>query len=305
VKTVPELDAMLSPGEMGCLKSGDYGSIDTIADLYSSGMPGAQITITPAPGAETKITGLILLWGSYTTLSGLNIDGSNTAYSQERAGTDCPYPVSNGLEINGHDDVFEDNDFYESMPSLRGNGIGVGWNGQANDTIIRYNRIHDLGRCLAQDQMIYLAHGDGVQIYDNWMWNDPHGWGVQIYPGAADAHVYDNVIDHAGSGFVVGGSSQVANNVIDHNIVIDSTGPVDTGLDGVGITTCCGDSPRGVFRDNDVYHDPGGIDAGADMTVVDNTTTNPKLADPAQHDYRPTVNLPGFHLWNGRVVSAR
>jgi hypothetical protein len=299
VQTVAELDTLLGPGQTGCLQSGDYGSITTNTDLYSSGTPGAQITITPAPGATTKITGLIMLWGNYTSLSGLTIDGSNTAYSQERPGTSCPYPVSNGLEINGTNDIFEYNNFYESVPSLRGNGIGVGWNGQANDTIIRYNRIHDVGQCMAQDHLIYLAHSNGTQIYDNWMWNDPHGWGVQVYPGASDSNIYDNVIDHAGSGFVVGGSSQVANNVIDHNIVMNSTGPMDSGLNGVGISTCCGIGPGNSFTDNIVYNNPGGISAATGMTVSDNTTSNPELNDPAANDYRPTVNLPGFSLWDG------
>jgi hypothetical protein len=93
---------------------------------------------------------------------------------------------------------------------------------------------------MAYDQMIYVASGDNVQVYDNWMWNDPHGWGVQLYPDATNAHVYDNVIDHAGSGFVVGGSSAVAGNEIDHNIVLNSTGmpyyggvAQGTGLDAV------------------------------------------------------------------------
>jgi hypothetical protein len=299
VLTVAELDAALTPGQTGCLEAGDYGSISTITDLYTSGTAGAPITITTAPGQASKITGLIMIWGNYTTLSGLNIDGSNNAYAQERAGTSCPYPVSNGLEINGHNDVFEGNDFYESVPSLRGNGIGVGWNGQADGTIIRDNRIHDLGQCMAQDQMIYLAHGDGVQIYGNWMWNDPHGWGVQLYPGASNAHVFDNVIDHAGSGFVVGGSAQVAGNMIDHNIVMNSTGPIDTGLNGVGVSTCCGIGPNNVFKDNDLYNNPGGIAAASGMTVTDNTTTNPQLADPTHHDYRPTTQLPGYNLSDG------
>ena len=48
-----------------------------------------------------------------------------------------------------------------------------------------------------------------VRIYDNWMWNDPHGWGVQVYPAARNASIHDNVIAETGSGFVVGGSANV------------------------------------------------------------------------------------------------
>ncbi len=299
--TLGALDGALAPGQTGCLEAGDYGSTSTNYVLGKSGTSGGQITITAAAGNAVTVKGLIEINGSYITLSGLNIDGSNTAYSDERSGTQCPYPVSNGLEINGQHDIFENNNFYQSIPGLRGDGLGVGWNGQADGTIIRYNRIHDLGQCQAYDQMIYLAHGNGVQIYDNWLWNDPHGWGVQIYPGAAGAHVYNNVIDAAGSGFVVGGSPSVSGNTIDHNIVINSTGLTDAGLDrGVGISTCCGLGAGNSFQANDVYNNPGGIDSASGITLTANTTTNPRLADPQHHDYRPaTTILNAWNLWDG------
>jgi hypothetical protein len=212
------------------------------------------------------------------------------------------------LEIDGVGDVFEDNDFFQSVPSLRGNGIGIGWNHPADNAIIRNNRIHDLGQCQAYDQMIYLAHGNGVQIYDNWLWNDPHGWGVQVYPGASNAHIYDNVIDSAGSGFVIGGSTQVANNTIDHNIVLNSTGLPDAGLSrGVGVSTCCGLGSGNTFTDNVVYNNPGGIAAASGIRVSGNTTTAPNFADAAEHDYRVTAHTPNpitnWNLWDGSAIT--
>ncbi len=235
------------------------------------------------------------------TLSGLQIDGSNDFYRQERPGTRCPYPVSNGLEIDGHNDIFEGNNFYQSVASLRGNGLGIGWNGQADNTIIRNNRIHDLGQCKAYDQMIYLAHGNGVRIYDNWLWNDPHGWAVQVYPAASNAHIYHNVIDRAGSGFVVGGSRNVSNNTIDHNVVLNSTGLPDAGTTGTGITECCGLGTGNSFKDNDVFNNPGGIGRGAGLTFSGNTTSNPHLVNPQAHDYSgvPGSTTARWRLWNG------
>jgi hypothetical protein len=298
--TVEALDGTLKPGQTGCLLSGTYGSISTIHNLGNNGTATGQITITPAPGEAAKIVGLVELEGSYTTLSGLTIDGSNNLYSVQRSGTSCPYPVSNGLEIDGHDDIFQDNDFYQSVASLRGNGIGVGWNHSADNTIIRDNRIHDLGQCMAYDQMIYLAHGTGVQIYDNWMWNDPHGWGVQVYPAASNAHIHDNVIDGAGSGFVLGGSSQVSGNTIDHNIVLNSTGLPNAGLpEGVGISTCCGLGSGNSFTDNIVANNPGGVAAASGITLAGNTTTAPAFADAVRHDYRLANQLAGWGLWDG------
>ena len=304
--SVEALDWTLKPGQTGCLLAGTYGSISTTHRLTTDGTATGQITITSAPGQQAKVIGLVEVEGSYTTVSGLTIDGSNNLYDVQRAGTSCPSPVSNGLEIDGAGDIFQNNDFYQSVPSLRGNGIGIGWNHPADNAIIRNNRIHDLGQCMAFDQMIYLAHGTGVQIYDNWLWNDPHGWGVQIYPAASNAHVYDNVIDSAGSGIVIGGSSQVANNTIDHNIILNSTGLPNAGLpQGVGISTCCGLGPGNTFTNNVLYNNPGGTANATGITLTNNTTTAPNLANPTTHDYRTTPTSPTllatWTLWDGNL----
>jgi hypothetical protein len=300
--TVAKLDRSLAPSQAGCLLAGTYGSTSTVYDLTNSGSAsGGDITITAYPGEAAKLVGLVELEGSYTVLSDLDIDGSNTSYSEERPGTSCPYPVSNGLEIDGNDDVFQFNDYSQSVAGLRGNGIGIGWNGQADDVVVRYNRIHDVGQCDAYDHLIYLAHSTGARIYDNWIWNDPHGWGVQLYPDAVDAHVYDNVIDHAGSGFVVGGAS--TGDLIDHNVVTNSTGLPDAGLPrGVGISES-DPGANNTFQSNDVFNNPGGIGNDPSLKLTANTTTNPGLADASAHDYSvaPGSPLAGWGLWNGSV----
>jgi hypothetical protein len=314
--SVRRLDKALAPGQTGCLEAGSYGGIHSVQRLTRSGAAGNPITITSAPGQTAKIIGLVELEGSYVTFSGLNIDGSNDAYDAPRSGTSCPYPVSNGLEIDGQHDIFENNNLYQSVASLRGNGMGIGWNKPANDTIVRYNRIHDVGQCKAFDQMIYLAQGSGVQIYDNWMWNDAHGWGVQVYPEASDARIYNNVIDHAGSGFVVGGSSQVAKNAIVHNIVLNSTGLAAAGLArGVAISITDPIGPGNSFIGNDAYDNPGGVSksvgsslrgavafpSSEEVAVGRNIAENPHLNAAAHHDYRASARsrLRGWRLWDG------
>ncbi|HTU96745.1 MAG TPA: right-handed parallel beta-helix repeat-containing protein [Solirubrobacteraceae bacterium] len=301
--SVQGLDAALKPGQTGCLLAGTYGSVSTSHRLATNGTAQDPITITSAPGQQAKVVGLVEVEGSYTTVAGLSIDGSNNLYTGRRSGTNCAAPVSNGLEIDGTGDVFEDNDFYQSVAALRGNGIGIGWNHPADNAVIRDNRIHDLGQCQAYDQMIYLAHGTGVQIYDNWMWNDRHGWGIQVYPNASDAHIYDNVIDGAGSGIVLGGSDQVADNTIDHNIIMNSTGLPAAGVSGVGISTCCGLGSGNSFTDNVVYNNPGGIAAASGVSLSGNTTSAPNLADVTSHDYRTTSHTPSaltdWSLWDG------
>jgi hypothetical protein len=302
--SVEALDGALKPGQTGCLLGGTYGSVSSTQRMTTNGTAGQPVTITSAPGQQAKLVGLVEVEGAYTTVADLSIDGSNNLYASRRSGTNCAYPVSNGLEIDGAGDIFENNDFYQSVASLRGNGIGIGWNHAADNTIVRDNRIHDLGQCQAFDQMIYLAHGNNVQIYDNWMWNDPHGWGVQVYPGANDAHIYDNVIDRAGSGFVIGGGTQVSGNTIDHNIVINSTGLPNAGLaEGVGIKAVAPLGTDNSFTDNIIYNNPGGIASASGVTLSGNTTAAPGLADPSNHDYRLTGHAPptltAWGLWNG------
>jgi hypothetical protein len=305
--TVRALDEALTSGQTGCVEAGTYGSVNSgWMNLDNSGTSTGQITITPVPGQSVKLVGFIALTGNYATLTGFNIDGSNTVYDVERGGTHCPYPVSEGLEIDGHGDIFENNNLYQSIPSLRGNGLGIGWNGQADNTIVRFNRIHDVGQCMAYDHIVYLSHGNNVRIYDNWMWNDAHGWGVQVYPDVTNARIFNNVINNTGSGFVVGGSSAVAGNQLYHNVVMNSSGLVNAGLaQGVALSTCCGLGAGNSFSGNVSYDNPGGVADASGIAMSGNTTAAPNLADPAFHDFRVTSSTPAgpasWGLWDGNL----
>ena len=198
------LDRALRPGQTGCLRGGTYGSIHTLILLRKSGRHGHRITIRSFPGETALVRGWVDLEGSYTTLSRLKIDGSNTFYRQVRQDTHCPAPVSQALMIAGRNDILQYDDYFQSIASLRGNGIGIGFWGHPDNTIIRYSKIHDVGQCQAYDHLIYLSHGNNVRIYGNWLWNDPHGRAVQLYPAPTNARIYNNVVDQAGEGFVIG-----------------------------------------------------------------------------------------------------
>jgi hypothetical protein len=304
-RTLRRLDRALRPGQTGCLRTGTYGGFHTWHPLSKDGTARRRITLRAYPGEHVKLVGWIQLTGSYTTLSHFVIDGSNTLSTGGSSGGGCPRPgVSEGLSIEGHNDVFEHNNLYQSRPDLRGNGIGIGWSGSGTGTVIRYNKIHDVGQCRALDHLIYLAHGSFVQIYDNWLWNDPHGWGVQLYPGSFGAHVFSNVIDSAGSGFTVGGDPATSDNTIDHNVVINSTGLPNAGLRGVAIsdywpsTAGTGNS----FVYNDSYRNPQGIMATTSaIKHFKNLSVYPQFVDAAAHNYAlsPSSPLKSWGLWNG------
>lgn len=295
--SVTRLDASLSAGQTGCLRSGTYGDTGTTHEIAADGVAGAQITITAYPGEQVKLIGLVDVKGSYTTLSHLAIDGSNTLYTAQGPA------VSESLEINGHDDILEHSEYYQSQAALRSDGIGIGFNGTGDRTIVRYNRIHDVGQRKAFDHLIYLAHGNGVQIYDNWMWNDPHGFGVQAYPAPTNAHIFNNVIDSAGSGLLIGGASGTD---VDHNVISNSTGLVDAGLaQGVAVDPYK-PGPGDSFHDNLSFNNPGGTSISSEISLSNNTTGDPQFVSAGTRDYRVSAGSPAssWGLWDGDLGAA-
>jgi len=284
-----KLDAVLRPGQTGCLRAGSYGGTGTWHQLDTDGTARGQITIASYPGESATVRGYVDIEGSYTTLSHLSIDGSNTFYKQVREGTNCPAPVSQPLMIAGHNDVLEYDNYFQGVARLRGNGIGIGFWGDADNTIIRYSKIHDVGQCEAYDHLIYLSHGNNVQIYDNWIYDDAHGRGIQLYPAPTDARVYDNVIDHAGEGFVIGNEPgyTVSGNQIFENTITNCIGLPSENIMGQGIHDIYGGRPGtgNTFHDNVLFKDPGGL---GDLTAVrayGNATRDPGFINQARHDY--------------------
>jgi Right handed beta helix region len=249
------------------------------------------------------VVGYVDIEGSYTTLSHLRIDGSNSLYASHPSGINCPGNVSEPLVIAGHDDTLEYDNYFQSVPSLRGNGIGVGFWGDADNTIIRYDKIHDVGQCLQYDHLIYLSHGDNVQIYDNWMWGDRHGRGVQLYPAPTNARIFDNVIDHAGEGFVLGdeAGATVSGNQIYNNIVSNSTGLSSENISGEMIHDQYGGTPGAgnVCHDNVSYDNPGGFGRLTAARAYGNVTTNPLFIDAADRDYRVRAASPAVGWSSG------
>jgi hypothetical protein len=304
-RTIHRLDVSLQRGQTGCLRAGAYGGLAVRHLISRSGTPSRRITIRAYPGEHAKLLGWVDIQGSYTRLSDFEIDGTNTL--QDSSGS-CGAGGSVALSIEGKGDTVERNDYYQSIPSLRGNGIGIGWSGSGDDTVIRHNRIHDVGHCRGYDHLIYLAHGRNVRIYGNWLWNDRHGWGVQIYPGPSGAHIYANVIVAAGSGFTVGGLDNTSDNRIDHNVIVNSTGLADAGTKGVAISDWWENRPgsNNTFTNNDSYHNPAGLAMVSAVRVWHNTTANPHLLAPRAHDFRvaATSRFRRWGLWDGGLGAA-
>ena len=303
--SLSKLDSALNPGQTGCLEAGTYGDTSSWHRVDTNGTPSGRITITAYPGASVTVIGYVDIEAAYTTLEYLNIDGSNNLYTSHPSGINCPAPVSQSLVIAGPNDILQYDNYYQSVPSLRSDGIGVGFWGDADNTIIRYDKIHDVGQCQAYDQMIYVSHGNNVQIYDNWMWNDPHGRGVQLYPAPTNARVFDNVIDQAGEGFAIGDEAgdTVSGNQIYRNIVMDSTGLPSEGIPGEMIHDNYGGAPGtgNSFYDNLSYDNPGDVGRVTAVAMYGNTSAKPEFVNPAAHDFQVESSSPvtSWNLWNG------
>jgi hypothetical protein len=313
-QSLAKLDGALEAGETGCLRGGTYGSTSTHHNLSNDGTPTGQITLTAYPGEAVTVVGWVDLEASYTTLAGLSIDGSNTFY-KKTAGAVCPTPtvVSESLDIAGTGDVFERNNYYQSVPGLRGNGIGIGFWGDTDNTTIRFNRIHDVGQCTQHDHLIYLASGNNVQIYDNWLYNDHNGFGVTVYPHPTNARIFSNVIDNAGSGLNFGdmAGSPNSGNQAWHNVVTNSFRvPGDTGhplAAALVMSPELGASSTGnaVFE-NDSFENPDGISAvnhvsAARLSLTGNISVDPRYIDAAAANFDIASGSPAasWGLWNG------
>ena len=288
--TLRRLAAALRPGQTGCLRAGAYGNVLTWHELRVSGRPDRRVTIRSYPGETATVVGYLVLDGSFLTLSHLRIDGSNRLYRQHPSGVACPAPVSQPLVIAGHDDTLEYDDYFQSIPSLRSTGIGIGFWNSGDRTVIRFSKIHDVGQCDAYDHLIYLSHGRGVQIYDNWLYDDPHGRGVQLYPAPSDARVFANVIAGVGEGFVIGdeaGATPTGNRIY-ANIIVDALGLPTEHIRGQAIHDMYGGAAGtgNVFFDNDVFADPAGIGRLTAVRRYGNFHLAPGFVDAAARDYR-------------------
>ncbi len=280
--------------------------------------PGAPVTITAYPGEVPQVEGWMNLNGAYLTVSRLVIDGSNTFYRTHPAETsNCRAPISQSLEINGEGDVFEHNEYFQSVPRLRGVGIGIGYGGPADDVVIRNNKIHDTGQCDNHDHSIYVAHGDNARIYDNWMWHNHGGQALIVYPGTTNARIFNNVIDSSDSGFSLGDNgsgSQVAHNWFYHNVVSNSGTVVNplAGFSFGGLLINCGFASSGstgnAVQDNDSHNNPGGVQqgcsGGSHVRVANTARSRPPLRRPGWAQLRSHEQQPARQLGPlGRTVT--
>jgi hypothetical protein len=324
-RSLARLDASLAPGQTGCLRNvggnAVYGGVGTRHHLKRDGTSSSRITITTYPGdSPATIAGWLTIDASYTTITRVRIDGSNTFYhdhAQSQGTGNCPNGVSQPLDVEGRDDILDHLEYFQSAVSLRSNGLGIGFKGSGfgDGTIVRYSKIHDTGQCDQYDHSIYVHNGSNVQIYDNWIWHNHGGQAVSLYPGPTNSSIAGNVIDASDSGFTAGDAEgyAVSGNHWTHDVVMNSGTVVNNaaspGFSFAGAFINCvwgnADSTGNAVTDSDSFNNPGGIanpcTDDSHISISGMITSDPQLSDPANHNYAPTASSPvaGWGLWNG------
>jgi hypothetical protein len=292
----------MSPGQVLCLNSGMYGSVSGLNKYTTSGSSGKPITITSGPGQTATIVGAEYVNAGYLVFEYLNIDDSNNQYSSN-GGSDpapCSVPVSESFDLNASNNILQYNNIYQATASLRGVLIGIGYGGAVDNTVIRYNKISDAGSCNQTQHLIYNDHGSGTQIYDNWMWNDHYGYGVQLYSSPSNTKVYSNVIDNVLDGTVEATSG--SGNQTYNNVFMNAT--IMSGFHS-GYVINCLNAGGDTVDNNASWHNPNGLGAPCSgVTATGNLTLS---ADPfvnsAAHNYTLSASAPAalqaYNLWDG------
>jgi parallel beta-helix repeat protein len=288
-RTAQQLVDSLTPGQVGCLEAGNYNED---VEFANGGSAGAPVTLTSSPGQTATLTGR--LWIKHgaddVTVTGLNLVGVNS--------DNLPSPTINASGATfSYDDVTNNHTAICFV-------VGSDW-GQATNTLITNDRIHDCGVLPAanHDHGIYVADAVNTRIQWNEIYDNADR-GVQLYPNAQQTTVDHNVIANNGEGLLFSGDYGTASNdanvydnvisgaVLRHDVesYYPSGNPVGTG---------------NVLHNNCVW---GGAEGTIDtssggFTSQNNITGNPGYADAATRNFHLSSNSPCLAM-TGDIAAA-
>ncbi len=301
----------MSAGQVLCLNSGTYQSItQSSANVFSaSGTSGSPIVVTSGPGQTATIQGADYINGNNVTFQYMNLDQADVLYSSNGGSNPapCAYPLSEGMQINGNNITIQNDNVYES--SHRGVLIGIGYGGsptnQSSGDIIRNDNLGPAGGCSDSQHLIYADYTSGLQVYQNWFFDDPYGFGVQLYQADTNAQIHSNVFDNVLAATVE--SSSTGGNVTSHNVAINSAA-VSKWSGFTGMFTDCYSGNGDTISDNAIFNMPNGFgscSAGVTVSGAITLAANPFVGGQNSDNYVPANNaaasqLAGYGLWNGQ-----
>jgi hypothetical protein len=301
-------ESSMSAGQVLCLNSGVYGSVTQSGPntFNGAGTAAKPIVVTSGPGQTATIQGADYFNGAYVTVEHLNLDEADTLYTSNGGSNPapCPIPVSQGMELNGSGDQLLDNNVYES--AYRGILIGIGYGSAAPvGVVIHNNNLGPAGGCSDSQHIIYADHSSGLQVTDNWIFDDPYGFGVQLYESPTNSNISGNVFDNVLDATVE--ASSQGGNVTQDNVSINSA--TVPGWKFSGAFTNCYTGAGDTIENNAIYNDPNGFGtcpSGVTLTGTNPTLPmNPFVGTSLNSDaYQLAANaaaaqVVGYGLWDG------
>ena len=167
--------------------------------------------------------------------------------------------------------MIQDNNIYESV--YRDELIGVNYAGASKpvtNDVITHNNLGPGGSCKQLDHLIYDDYSTGLQITQNWFFDDPYGYGVQLYVGPTSTTISGNVFDNVLDGVISASSN--AGNTITHNVAVNL--PNVSGYSSGKMVNCYQSGPA-TASNNAVFNAANGI--GTTCGSLQITGTNPTL----------------------------
>jgi Right handed beta helix region len=266
--TLEKLAGSLRSGQTGCLRAGVY---QRDVEIKRGGTVGSPITLTSFPGERATVLGRLYVndRANNVVVQQLDLDGYNRAR--------LPSPT-----VNGDNVVFRDNDITNRHTSICF-VLGSREYGRARGTVIERNRIHNCGQLPPTNHHhgIYVEASDGARITDNWIYDNADR-GVQLFPDAQGTYVARNVIDGNGQGVVF--SRVSSNNTVENNIF--SNPMVRYNVEDFELTGRNNLARRNCVWSTRHLGNPGGIQPGIRLPVVENIVTDPGYVNRAAKDFR-------------------
>jgi parallel beta-helix repeat protein len=291
-RTLSRLDNAMTPGSVGCLKTGTYspgGGVDGIT-LTKGGTALAPATIRNEPGAAAQFDGRIVIGASASNLviAGLALNGVSTSSSE-----------ASSVTIDADNVTLVGNDITAPTRIC----VSGGSSRTITGLVLEGNRVHHCGDGLPrarQEHGIYLQQTRGAIVRNNLI-DRNNTRGLQLFYDADGTLVENNVIDHNGDdGINIGGkraddgtiyrsqTNTFRNNIVSTNglwnveTYFDETLPVSGDLGNVFSNNCFfgADASRSVASS---------VGVRVDAT---NRWVNPQFSSASTGDYRLLATSP-------------
>jgi parallel beta-helix repeat protein len=287
--TAQKLVAALTPGQTGCLASGQ--TFNGAVSLYDhGGTASAPVTLT-----STDVSDPATIFGRVVTHPGADyVTFTRLNFNWDSGGQNLPSITIGSEHVSlTYDDIQSEN------TTICINAIDDPTWGTAKYTLIDHNRIHNCGvrPVTSYSSPGYFSHGIYVigyytTITNNYLYDNSNR-GIQLR-GSKGAVVEHNTIDGNGSGIVFGDLA-ASNNEVAYNIITNSGNACN--CNSYGAYSWWGGDDVGsgnTFHDNCLFHNQGGAVElhGGGYLARHNKVVDPRYVDRTHHDYALRAHSP-------------